>query len=69
MVTLHMHRKLTVHVDGGQSGGSCVPRPVSEDPHWRISYICVNVRHNTENWHSNLPGSALKVSVGGWLRK
>ena len=27
----------------------------------------VNVRLDTENWLSNLPKSALKVPVGGWV--
>ena len=40
-------RKISAHIDGGQSGGSCVRRPGSEDRHRRerncaiISVSCV----------------------------
>ena len=30
-----------------------------------ILFSWVNVRLHTKNWRCNLPGSALKVSVGG----
>ena len=37
-----------------------------------ILYSLVNVRLHSENWLCNLPGSALKVPVGGgggwWLK-
>ena len=30
----HLSWKISIHVDGKPSGGSCMRRPGSEDPHW-----------------------------------
>jgi hypothetical protein len=37
-----VRRKISAHVDGGLSGGSCVRGPGSEDPHrreWKFMYL------------------------------
>ena len=45
---------------GGEGGGLCNPKFFLH-----ILSSLVNVRLHTENWLCNLPGSALKVPVGG----
>ena len=35
-----MHRKFSVHVNGGPSGGSSLRRPRSEDPHRYVRTFC-----------------------------
>ena len=51
--------ELEFRLDGGVGGGS---------PSFFLHILSclVNVRLHTETWLCNLPGSALKVPVGGW---